>query len=342
MLVDRDLRFSLPTSTERALKVGGYYDLTQSPQLDLADVSTDDRVAFERAWSILSSQPQFRDQVISRTGDSLALRRGGVEAFISFIEAQARDSLDRLRANFPDIPTEDRFNLANFIALQSVRGDHFRVTINEIARLALGHITESDPRMRAKWRATFGGRDVFEALEGLTFGGDRLLSEMLEIAFRIIAPEVFTRRWRLLEFPPHSVLTSDEPVGLWARPGRDPDTEPLGIATADCVFFPIDDSRVLQLLRPDVNLQEARVVGSTTKLRQSNQVIAASARRWIVHHPESLAIEMVSPSPHPRAVRQVISAAHPDGSQTELVRFTRRPSASPLRHTRSKKPGTKR
>jgi len=150
------------------------------------------------------------------------------------------------------------------------------------------------------------------------------LGLMLELAFEEIAPRLFARHWRLLEFLPTEVITSDEPIALWSRPGRDKTRNPLGIATADAIYFPLDHSRVLQLLGSTIEGPESRLSGSPAKLRHSNCAIASAARRWIVSHPDSASLKDVVISRHPGVRRESVAwRIADDGTYRELIRYRR-------------------
>ncbi|HUJ67215.1 MAG TPA: hypothetical protein VLX59_16840, partial [Acidimicrobiales bacterium] len=92
-------------------------------------------------------------------------------------------------------------------------------------------------------------------IAGVNIDGDPIFAFMFDV-FKETVPFFLAMRWRVLEFEPGWVLTSDEPLGLWGRPSRDLETSPLGIATADAIYFPLDRGRVLQLLSPDSSAVE--------------------------------------------------------------------------------------
>jgi hypothetical protein len=159
-------------------------------------------------------------------------------------------------------------------------------------KLAFLETSKGSPQMRRDWQRQTG-RPVEEAeaeLAGITIGGDPIFAFMFDV-FKETVPYFRTMRWRVLEFDPGSVLTSDEPLGLRGRPGRDLETSPLGTATADAVYFPLDSGRVLQILSPDSSAVEERRPGSQAKLRHSNTTVASAARRWIVFQPGSSALD---------------------------------------------------
>lgn len=325
-LADRDLRRRFVTSVNRALKVGSFYEITQNPTLDLSAIEPSERDEYLESLEVMSQMPGLSGQIVDRTGDVVRVLPGAVEVVLSFFEAKAEGALEKLRASFPDMSNHDRFWVANFISLQFARGQALRSHVNESMKLAIISTLKDSPRLKRDWRKRTGKsvKEASAALEGVTIGGDRLFAVMFDV-MKEMAPLVFAMRWRVLEFEPGSVLTSDEPVGLWARPGRDLETAPLGVATADAIYFPLDCRLVLQLLSPTSPVAEGRLAGAEAKLRHSNETVASAARRWIVYQPGSSAVEGLRIRRLPRVTLDKVGARMaPDGTYRELMRFSSR------------------
>ncbi len=322
-LVDRDLRKRFVTSVNRALKVGGFYEITQKPTIDLASLDDTERVDYLASLNDVAALPHLAPKIFRRDGDTVTILPGAVEAILGYFESRAKPALQRLRDSFPAITPEDRFWIAQFIGLQFARGHALREQVNDIMKLTLAEMVKDSPRLAKDWERGTGRKahEVADALRGLTFTGDRMYTHMFD-ALTAAAEIIFLRTWRLLEFERGRVITSDEPCAPWGRPGRNIETHPLGLATADAVFFPVDSSRVLQFLRPD-GAVELRKAGSEVKLRQSNNAVASNARRWIVYSPYSTSVNQLAVRRLPTArLEKVGERIAPNGTFRELMRFS--------------------
>jgi hypothetical protein len=325
-LTDRDLRRKFVTSVNRALKVGSFYEITQNPTLDLSEMEPMERDQYLENLRVVSEMPGLSGQIIERTGDIVTVLPGAVEGVLSYFEAKAEVALERLRTSFPDISNGDRFWVANYISLQFARGQALRSHVNESMKLALIEMLADSPRLQKDWKKKTGKNieEASAAIEGVTIGGDQMFAVMFDV-MREMAPLVFAMRWRVFEFEPGSVLTSDEPIGLWTRPGRDLETAPLGVATADAIYFPLDCRLLLQLLSPDSPVSEGRIDGVEAKLRHSNETVASAARRWIAYQPGSSAVEGLRIRRLPKVTLDKVRARMaPDGTYRELMRLTSR------------------
>lgn len=108
-LADRDLRRRFVTSVNRALKVGGFYEITQSPTLDLRAMEPSEREQYVEDLEIMSQMPGLSAQIVERTGSLVRVLPGAVEGVLGYFEARAEGALLRLRTSFPDITDDDRF-----------------------------------------------------------------------------------------------------------------------------------------------------------------------------------------------------------------------------------------
>jgi hypothetical protein len=111
-LTDRELRKTFVTSVNRALKVGGVYEITQSPTLDLGAMEHGERKRYVQNLDVMSRMPGLSGRVVERTGEVVRVLPGAVEGVLSFFETKAEGALQNLRTSFPDLSDDDRFWIA--------------------------------------------------------------------------------------------------------------------------------------------------------------------------------------------------------------------------------------
>jgi hypothetical protein len=331
LLHDRQLRVALPTSVDRAAKVGGYYSITEPVEVP-ADTLAD-------ALENLASNPGIRDSLVEVQGNRAFLKPGAIEAFLSHMESRAAPDIERLAIDGPPAVGSDReverFNIASLVALQAVRGEWFRHQFDQIARAFMREQIIADPELAtARWRKQEkrrGSKPVADPVQHLLDGLADVristinkLGEMLPLAIHGMAPHLFAMTWRVLRYGEPNVVGSDEGVGLWARPGRDLIEKPLAIATADAVYFPIGARHILQMTSS--SMAEELVHGHPAKLRQSNNAVASAAHRWIFTHPDNTVIADLHVQPW-KGFRRDSFPLPPraPGERRELVRFTQAP-----------------
>ena len=327
---DRSLRRHLPTSVERAGKIGRYYELSETPSVPVSLLAT--------AIADLDSDPRIRDAILDIRGDVVSLRPNGLEKFIGYVEAKSAPCVSRCAKEGP--PTidgdraQERFWLASLIALQAVRGESFRERLNEVMRAQLRErISAERHNWAQRWRQAapeWQDRDdnevieyLFHSLDELTLGKMAPLGEMLPMAFNEIGPRLFGGIWRVLAFGRPDVLTSDEGVGLWGRPDRDTHRHPLAIATADSIYFPLDCRHTLQMLYANAPVDEGQFVGADAKLRHSNNSVASAAYRWIFSHPGSAVLSELRIERRPRLGREEVVSEEWQTGGRAIIRFFR-------------------
>ena len=306
---DRQLRKSIPTSVDRAARIGSYYSVPEEPNVP--------DEGLEEALQNLSEVPGLRDSILEVNDDGTAtLRRNAIEAFLSYMEGKAEPAVQKLTNDGPPpIGGEreiDRFYIAALIALQYLRGESFREQFDEVTRAFLRFQMEN---------STDTVEADLDGLDSLQIGTSHKLAMMLSIAVENIAPLLFATTWRVLHYANPEVVGSDEGVGLWARPSRDLDEQPLAIGTADAIYVPLGAHDILQLTNS--TLKEEVVPGNDTKLRQSNEVVASAAQRWIFTHPDNSAVHDLGVRPRRRVRRELFSLPSlPSGPQRGLLRFS--------------------
>lgn len=252
----------------------------------------------------------FYDVDIAPEFSHLAPRKQ-IEISLADFEGRASRLFDRFAEDRLDLSDQDRFDLMLFVAFQAVRGWSFREEISELATLMVKEELRprlTTERLRAQLRKD--GRPYDDAAvqawreELLTSewkvvpSQSAAVQEMGQLALNVIHPDLyFRRRVRLLRFAKPALLVSDEPVALWVR--RDPDlgVSPLGIASADAVYMPIDRRHALALLLSG----DERVVDARPKRAETiNRLVASGAHRWVFQHPDDPPIEVGDLEERPR------------------------------------------
>ncbi len=213
------------------------------------------------------------------------------EKALAGIEGACATHIDRLlRGEFPPPDEPERLHLSIFIALQYTRGWRFRRDLADLARLMAPAFIRQNvtaERIREALVATgrsAGPQDVEDMLARLTseHGPKPVLRQAMFVqhaiqnAIEVIAPTLFGRRWRLLEFAKPCLLVSDEPVAV-------PVIADKGAANVPQLWLPLDRRRALELA---LRGSERRVDAPISKARKINSLVATQAERWIFHHPD--------------------------------------------------------
>lgn len=258
-----------------------------------------DKACAETEFYRMEVEPQYQDEFPPEK----------VESLLSYFEEKAEGVIKSLLNGKFALTEPDRFYLTIFVALQAVRGWSFRSDLvglaTTLARLDL-EVVATDKHLRTALRR--GGSpyddEAIRALrkEMLTSDwrivptGSAAVQLMLYTAIVMIHPVIFlTRRIRVLRFPEPLLVTSDQPIAMWARPKRDMEAAPLGLGTADAIWMPLDRRHALALLRTG---HEGIIESTRRRAEQINLAVATSAERWIFQHPRDHPID-VSTLPQP-------------------------------------------
>lgn len=225
-----------------------------------------------------------------------------IEMSLADFEGRASRLFDRFAEDELNLTDQDRFDLMLFVAFQAVRGWSFREEISELATLMAKE--ELRPRLTTERLRTQLKRDgrAFDDAAVAAWRKELLTSDwkvapsqsaavqqMGLLALNVIHPDLyFRRRVRLLRFEEPALLVSDEPVALWVRPDRDLDMHPLGIASADAIYMPIDRQHAIALL---LSGDERVVDAKPQRAEIINHFVASCAHRWIFQHPDDPPIE---------------------------------------------------
>jgi hypothetical protein len=218
---------------------------------------------------------------------------------------------DRFAKDQLNLSNQDRFDLMLFVAFQAVRGWSFREEISEVATFMAKE--ELGPRLtteRLRTQLRKDGRPCDDAAvdawreELLTSNWkvvpsrSAAVQQMGLLALNVIHPDLYLRRRvRLLRFEEPALIISDEPVALWDRPDRDLDAHPLGIASADAIYMPVDRRHAVALV---LSGEERVIDGRPKRAETINRLVACGAHRWIFQHPDDPPIEVRDLAERPR------------------------------------------
>lgn len=241
------------------------------------------------------------------------------EKVLSKIEGEAIGIIRGFaRGEFPP-SDQNRWALAHYAALQSVRGPDTRKTTEHVrATMVRLEVGAGGRKNVGAWiRDNLGFEPTKEQEDriwgdatqpgGPPIGFSNLthIQNAVETATRL-TPYLATRPWTLVRFDQRSLITSDAPVSLVRQPDDEP-WEGVGFATAWGVTFPLtrklgllmsdpmammegvgpDDPRVQQLREMVLDGRIDRSQPGTTAMeRLFNLHTAESAREYVFHHPE--------------------------------------------------------
>jgi hypothetical protein len=254
-----------------------------------------------------------------------------VESALESVEgaaAAAMAEIDRT-GRLPKIGSQERFDLAVFVAAQAARTTKHREQV-------------LFPQRVVEW---LGGREATEALireflttEHLGFAPRKrepegallfvqqqiesgVLNREFAIRMQLEATEAFVPRllplnWTLETSRRARFITSDAPVVLWRKPSRLDNHEGVGVETADEIRFPLDPAKQLVLSkrrRADILAVEVH------RVRRSNEDVAAACHRFIVGDPaDTNALSRIPLETRPPAIRFNVApllVAGPNGEQ---------------------------
>ncbi len=234
-----------------------------------------------------------------------------VEQTLAAIEGLVRPLLDNLaRGRLPLF--EERYRIAQFLALQHVRGPGFREDMNRLGTLAArDHLRQTMTAERAaaylrQQGLAAGPADAQAFLDSalgetgptLVMSQPHAMQAALRHAVEVVQPLVYFRAWHVLRFPDPVLLTSDTPVAVWSPPA--PDGLPVGIANAAEVYLPVDRQTVLVVTDEHIDAAPDQVVDDPAPERAArvNAAVAANAHRWVFHHPNDTPLAKITlPSP---------------------------------------------
>jgi hypothetical protein len=230
-----------------------------------------------------------------------------VEHLLGIIESCAGGVFKRLDADPSYFPDEvDRFLLANFMALQSIRGPQTRETHTEQQTQRLREAMRRSAEDREYVRRSLSAEglvasdvavderiaDVHEVAEVIELApnNNEVVVEILQGSMRR-TPYLFERVWTLHRTA-RPLLTTDQPLVALS-----PTMEPLPgnvLRDAPIISFPLDRWRLVLMHRRDSRIldgNEDEIEGQ--HVRNFNVHRANRARRWVFHHPDDRPLDGV-------------------------------------------------
>lgn len=223
-----------------------------------------------------------------------------VERMLSEIEGPAASAVRNLVGrDTGSLSVDERGAVAAFLAAQVLRGEDQQSFIGQILDgvFKATMVGKTAAALRGDLEAALGRSVSEEEFENhRDFVRDptaysvtqpelvaRLLAEHLEGFARVL---YYGWTWRVVRFHAPVLITSDVPVGLWREDGG-----PVGLFTADRVFFPINPRCALVLtprLDKDLttNLNADAIEGDIEDLRVNVETAIGASHRWVFMHPD--------------------------------------------------------
>lgn len=249
-----------------------------------------------------------------------------LEVLFSDIEGQAKLGMDELLATGQPSPEHGAY-LAWFIALQLTRGRGYRASMraaaHEISKLDVEGLNDSDvvrSRLRTDGKDPSEG-EVTAVLEGVrkVLSGEwvvgpqegALAAFAAETAGELVEYLLLGRHWLVYETPP-ILVTCDEPVMVLGGPAGNR-AEQGGVDDSPVILFPLSPSRLLVLLRIDLEPEE-RLDLDYLDVADVNREIVASSTRWVFERPRrKVGLRMPVPGPPPPLVHELHKGSQEDG-----------------------------
>lgn len=255
------------------------------------------------------------------------------KAMASSTEAEASVALRQLTvAGVRSLSLEQRASMAQFIALQAVRGPeasrNLAAVRTQMVRLEVGYGGRANV---ADWAQKRFGKTISDQqaqelwdLVNSPLDEQRRLPPEMHVQHVVglmeeLWPYIMGRPWLLIRFQKRSLFTSDCPVGL-VRSEEDWENPFMGVGFATAWGITVPLSRKLGLLLCDPMQIEDMVdfefvahgkadyetKGTTAYARLFNEHTAGAASEWLFCHPDDAAI-LPDPLPTPNLVSMRMS-----------------------------------
>lgn len=229
------------------------------------------------------------------------------ETLLGRIEEGAAKVFRKIQDGTWPLKPEDRAELAEFIALQAVRGADFRrdmtYMLRQVLRVQVG--TAGKRALRARVAKVLSEADADKYLDWLweqATGPDGPPVELsaaghiseLKGLVAAVAPLLQHRVWGLYRFKERSLFTSDSPVSLHSDP-TEATPDALGFGTAHMVTYPLSRKAGLLMtpIAPPENGEavargehDFEEVGTREHERFFNLATTLNASEVLLHHPD--------------------------------------------------------
>jgi hypothetical protein len=222
-----------------------------------------------------------------------------VEASLGDAENAATDLVRRVRDRWP-LSLDDKSALAEFVALQTVRGPAEFERQNELGRVLIDEFVARTDHERGLGVAD--GRLTEESVAAHSAFVENRTRQLLRMHRhqKIGAVMIGSMQWTLVEFDGPELLTSDHPVHLWPlgrRTLRPSVGEVAGVRETLEVKWPIAPNVALLATWRDLPDADAPVAGTPQMASSLNSLLIAQADEQWLHVPE------VTPSYKPAGER---------------------------------------
>jgi hypothetical protein len=259
------------------------------PRCYLANFAVDGALRLNVDGKLIEHPVSIDDAAIRRTFYRRTRPDGtpidDVEWSLSELEGAIARKLRSVRSSWPPSTIEDKGALAEFFALQFVRGPRWKAWHEEQARERIAELRRNPKPMlhpTGIWLAV--------TQKEINQTEDRLLSEtewltrMMSIANLLI--DVFgSMRWHLIEFREPLIAISDHPVTACGIDGesRRPEPTPAGIGALNFLEVRAPISPTLALLMTWQDHPDGPVIAGTKEIAANINAftIASAERQWM-------------------------------------------------------------
>jgi hypothetical protein len=219
-------------------------------------------------------------------------------AVMGAVEPEAADAMRRIDESLWPVDLEARTGLANFLALQLVRGWHFRdmtgsiteAMVRSVNRHLVQHPEAIQEALRHGGHSELSPEELARQVAWMADDSNFRVQQhpnasiraMLETAAEMV--EHFgLMSWWLATATTGSFITSDRPIALWHRMSHQ---LPVGLLNAQEVTLPLDPKKCL-LMKWDFH-SEIKWEATEEEVQTFNMLTAAMATKQIYAHPSAL------------------------------------------------------
>jgi hypothetical protein len=202
-----------------------------------------------------------------------------VEWSLGQAESAALPVVADIRARWP-LTLEDRGKVAQFVALQHLRGPAFARWHEEKVREILAE-ARADPKRALKPHPGRTTADVIEEIKKAATSDSYRLIKMMKLV-RSVGIVLGSMHWSLATFARGRLVTSDHPVVVWPNTGttrRPPQPNDLSLGVLDTleVCMPLGPGTLLLMSWLDEKSQTRPLAGEGRHVSTANSFVVANA-----------------------------------------------------------------